>query len=62
MNNDDIANREAAADRQANAREVVRERGSRRAAKSAVKAERKRQVADRIDGYDRDDLGESPDY
>ena len=35
-------------------------RRSRRALMNASLAEQRR--ADRIDGYDRDDLGESPDY
>lgn len=41
-----------------------RPRGGKRKAKQKAKraAESNKRIADCIDGYDRDDLGESPDY
>lgn len=42
-------------------RQHLTERGAAFVARGGEDTERKR-TADRIDGYDRDDLGESPDY
>lgn len=41
---------------------ITRAHGAYEALEDTARAESDRKVADRVDGFDRDDLGESPDF